>query len=179
MLDVKGTKTEENLKMALSGESKARNKYDFFAEQARNEGYMQIADIFENTADNEKAHGRMWYKILNGGIGTTEENLRNSLSNEATEADEMYLEFAKKAREEGLDEIAELFQGVASIEAEHNEKFKKLLANIENEEVFKKNHEEKWECMICGYTVTDTKAPKICPVCGYDQSYFKISEDNF
>lgn len=179
MLDIKGTKTEENLKKAFAGESEARNKYTFFAEQARKDGFMQKANMFENIAGNEREHANMWYRLLHGGIGTTEENLQSPLQGEQLEADEMYMDFARVAREEGLDEIAEMFEGVAGIEEGNNKIFERLLSNIRNGEVFRRNGEEKWGCMVCGYTQTSKEAPEICPICGYGKEFFKISEENF
>lgn len=179
MLDIKGTKTEENLKKAYSGESEAGNKYLLFAEQARKDGYEQIANIFEDTAGNEKEHAEIWYKILNGGVGTTEENLLIAIQGENYESGKMYADFAKTAREEGLDEVAVLFERVGRIEGGHEERFRKLAENIENNTVFKKDGEVPWICLNCGNVHVGMEAPDICPVCGHPQEYYEKKADNY
>lgn len=179
MLDIKGTKTEENLKKAFAGESEARNKYTFFAEQARKEGYQQIANIFDETAGNEKEHAEIWYKLLNGGIGTTAENLMLAAQGENYESENMYTDFARTAREEGFDEIAFLFEGVGRIEDIHDKRYRKLAENIEDGTVFKKEGEVSWVCLNCGNVHVGTEAPEICPVCGYPQGYYEQRAENY
>lgn len=178
MANLKGTKTEQNLMEAFAGESQARNKYSYFASKAKKEGYQQIAAIFEETAANEKEHAKIWFKLLNG-IGTTEENLKVAAEGENGEWTEMYARMAKEAREEGFDEIAALFDGVAAIEKEHEERYLKLLANIENGEVFKKNTKTVWVCRNCGHIVDSESAPEECPVCAHPQGYFELRVINY
>ncbi len=178
MANLKGTKTEQNLMEAFAGESQARNKYSYFASKAKKEGYQQIAAIFEETAANEKEHAKIWFKLLNG-IGTTEENLKAAAEGENGEWTEMYARMAKEAREEGFDEIAALFDGVAAIEKEHEERYLKLLANIENGEVFKKNTKTVWVCRNCGHIVDSESAPEECPVCAHPQGYFELRVINY
>lgn len=178
MANLKGTKTEQNLMEAFAGESQARNKYSYFASKAKKEGYQQIAAIFEETAANEKEHAKIWFKLLNG-IGTTEENLKAAAQGENGEWTEMYARMAKEAREEGFDEIAALFDGVAAIEKEHEERYLKLLANIENGEVFKKNTKTVWVCRNCGHIVDSESAPEECPVCAHPQGYFELRVINY
>ncbi len=179
MKDLKGTKTEANLMAAFSGESEARNKYTYFASKAKKDGYVQIAALFEETANNEKEHAKMWFKLLNGGIGTTEANLVDAAAGENYEWTEMYPEFAKVAREEGFDYIAQLFDGVAAIEKEHEERYKKLLANVRDGLVFSKDGDVVWQCANCGHICVGQKAPEVCPVCAHPQAYFQIKAENY
>lgn len=179
MKDLKGTKTEENLKCAFAGESQARNKYTYFASKAKKEGYEQIAALFLETADNEKEHAKMWFKLL-GGIGNTKENLAAAASGENEEWTDMYEEFARVADEEGFHEIAAKFRGVAVIEKHHEERFTTLLENIEKDEVFtKQTGLHIWKCRNCGHITVSESAPQICPVCEHPQSYFEIEAKNY
>ena len=178
-MNLKGTKTEKNLMAAFAGESQARNKYTYFASVAKKEGYEQIAAIFTETANNEKEHAKMWYKLLNGGIGTTEENLKAAADGENYEWTDMYDGFAKTAREEGFEAIAKMFEGVAAIEKHHEERYRKLLKNIEDKLVFSKDGDAIWQCRNCGHIVVGKEAPKVCPVCAHPQSYFEISSENY
>ena len=178
MKDLKGTKTEANLMTAFAGESQARNKYTYFASVAKKEGFNQIAAIFEETANNEKEHAKMWFKEL-GGIGDTASNLEAAAAGENYEWTDMYATFAKEAKEEGFDHIAALFEGVAKIEKEHEERYRKLLANVKNGEVFEKGSVVIWQCANCGHIVVGTKAPQVCPVCAHPQSYFQIKAENY
>lgn len=177
-MELKGSKTETNLMTAFAGESEARNKYTFFASQARKDGYVQIAELFEETANNEKEHAKIWFKLLNG-IGTTAENLDAAAQGENYEWTDMYKNFAIEAREEGFDSIAFLFESVAKIEKEHEERYRALLANVKNGEVFKKGSIVVWECSNCGHIVIGTEAPLMCPVCAHPQAYFKIKAKNY
>lgn len=180
MENLKGTKTEENLKLAFAGESEARNKYTYFASKAKAEGYEQISEIFLETAANEKEHAKMWYKLLKGGaVGTTVENLKEAANGENYEHTNMYDEFAKVAKEEGFTKIAFLFEKVGKIEKEHEERFLKLLENIENELVFSKDNDAIWKCRNCGHIVIGKKAPLICPVCDHKQAYFEVKAENY
>ncbi len=179
MADLKGTKTEANLQAAFAGESQARNKYTYYASKARKDGYVQIANIFEETAANEKEHAKMWYKLLHGGIGSTAENLKAAAEGENFEWTDMYASFAKEAREEGFDEIAALFEGVAAIEKEHEERYRKLLANLEGETVFSKDGDVIWQCANCGHICVGKKAPDVCPVCAHPQAYFQVRAENY
>ena len=179
MTNLKGTKTEANLQTAFAGESQARNKYTYFASKAKKDGYVQIANIFEETANNEKEHAKMWYKLLNGGIGTTAENLLEAANGENYEWTDMYETFAKEAREEGFDHIADLFEGVAAIEKEHEERYRKLLANIEGDLVFSKDGDVIWQCSNCGHICVGKNAPEVCPVCAHPQSYFQVKAENY
>ena len=174
----KGTKTEQNLLKAFSGESQARNKYTYFSSVAKKEGYEQIAEIFLKTADNEKEHAKMWLKEL-GEIGNTVENLNKAADGENFEWTDMYEDFAKVAEEEGFVDLAKKFRGVALIEKRHEERYRKLLNNIQTKQVFEKSSVKVWECRNCGHIVVGTKAPEICPVCAHPQSYFEVSNDNF
>ncbi len=177
---LKGTKTEANLQAAFAGESQARNKYTYFASKAKKDGYEQIAAIFEETANNEKEHAKMWFKYLNGGeVPTTTENLKAAADGENYEWKEMYPSFAAKAREEGFDEIAALFEGVAAIEKEHEERYRKLLKNIEDKIVFSRDGDCIWQCSNCGHIVVGKKAPEVCPVCAHPQAYFEIKAENY
>lgn len=179
MADLKGTKTEKNLLEAFAGESMARNKYSYFASKARKDGYVQIAELFEETAANEKEHAKIWYKLLHDGIGSTAENLKAAAEGENYEWTDMYAAFAKDAREEGFDTIADLFEGVAAIEKEHEERYLKLLQNIEEGIVFSRDGEMIWKCKNCGHICVGTKAPEVCPVCNHPQSYFEIKAENY
>mgnify|MGYP001177994692 CR=1 FL=1 len=174
-----GTKTEKNLWEAFAGESQARNKYTYYASKARKEGYVQIANIFEETAANEKEHAKIWFKLLKGGIGTTAENLADAAAGENYEWTDMYATFAKEAREEGFDEIATLFEGVAAIEKEHEERYKKLLENVEKGLVFSKDGDTIWQCSNCGHICIGKQAPEVCPVCAHPQSYFQVKAENY
>ena len=178
-MELKGSKTEENLLAAFAGESEARNKYTYYASKARKEGYVQIANIFEETAANEKEHAKIWFKLLKGGIGTTAENLADAAAGENYEWTDMYATFAKEAREEGFDEIATLFEGVAAIEKEHEERYKKLLENVENGLVFSKDGDTIWQCSNCGHICIGKQAPEVCPVCAHPQSYFQVKAENY
>lgn len=173
-----GTKTEKNLLAAFAGESQARNKYTYFASKAKKEGFEQIASLFLKTADNEKEHAKIWFKELNG-IGDTKENLAAAAEGENYEWTDMYEEFAKTAEEEGFTELAEKFRGVAAIEKAHEERYRKLLSNIEAQEVFAKSEVKVWECRNCGHIVVGTNAPEECPVCAHPQSYFELREENY
>ena len=177
-MNLKGTKTEANLQAAFAGESQARNKYTYFASKARKEGYNQIADLFLATADNEKEHAKLWFKLL-GGINDTMQNLEDAAAGENYEWTDMYATFAKEAREEGFEEIAVQFEGVAKIEKEHEERYRKLLANVKNGEVFKKGSIVIWECGNCGHIVVGTEAPEICAVCAHPRAYFRIKAENY
>jgi rubrerythrin len=179
-MDLKGTKTEKNLQTAFAGESQARNKYTYFASKAKKDGYVQISKIFEETANNEKEHAKIWFKYLNGGeIGSTIDNLKEAAAGENYEWTDMYAGFAKDAKEEGFNELAELFEAVAKIEKAHEQRYRKLLANIENGEVFRKIGENAWECSNCGHIHYGEKAPDLCPVCNHPQSYFFIKAENY
>ena len=177
MKDLKGTKTEKNLWEAFAGESQARNKYTYFASKAKKDGYVQIAKIFEETAANEKEHAEIWFKLLNG-IGSTAENLKSAAEGENYEWTDMYFEMAKDAREEGFDHIAFLFDEVGKIEKEHEERYRKLLANVEGGLVFSRDGDMIWQCSNCGHIHVGKKAPEVCPVCVHPQAYFQIKAEN-
>ena len=177
-MELKGSKTEANLMAAFAGESQARNKYTYFASVARKEGYEQIAAIFEETAQNEKKNEKMWFKEL-GGIGNTAENLKAAADGENYEWTDMYAEFAKTAKEEGFDRIAFLFEGVAKIEKEHEERYLKLLENVKDGKVFEAGEVKIWKCRNCGHIVVGTKAPEVCPVCSHPQAFFEIKAENY
>ena len=177
-MELKGSKTEKNLQAAFAGESQARNKYTYFASKARKEGYEQIAAIFEETANNEKEHAELWFKRLNG-FGTTAENLKAAAEGENFEWTDMYNDFAKVAREEGFEDIAKQFEGVAAIEKHHEERYRKLLKNVEDKLVFSKDGDAIWQCRNCGHIVVGKDAPKVCPVCAHAQSYFEICKENY
>lgn len=177
-MELKGSKTEQNLQMAFSGESQARNKYTYFASVAKKEGYEQIAHIFEETANNEKEHAKLWFKYL-GGIGNTEANLLQAAEGENYEWTDMYANFARVAHEEGFYELAAKLKLVAEIEKTHEERFRKLLQNVEMNKVFEKSEITIWECRNCGHLVMGKKAPEICPTCGHSQSYFEIRKENY
>lgn len=177
-MELKGSKTEQNLRTAFSGESEARNKYTYFASQAKKEGYVQIAELFLETANNEKEHAKIWFKLLEG-IGTTAENLKSAADGENYEWTDMYLRFAEEAREEGFNDIAYLFDAVGKIEKEHEQRYLALLENVENKQVFIKDEIVIWQCSNCGHVVVGKKAPEMCPVCKHPQSYFEIKADNY
>ena len=178
--DLKGTKTEANLMTAFAGESQATNKYTYFASQAKKDGYVQISNIFAETAANEKEHAKMWFKLLEGGsIQDTMKNLEAAAAGENYEWTDMYATFAKEAREEGFDRIAALFEGVAAIEKEHEARYRKLLANINDGVVFERDEEVVWQCANCGHIVVGKDAPKVCPVCAHPQAYFQIKAENY
>ena len=179
-MELKGSKTEQNLMTAFAGESQARNKYTYYASKAKKDGYEQIAAIFEETANNEKEHAKMWFKELHGGeVPSTEENLLDAANGENYEWTEMYDGFAKEAREEGFDKIARLFESVAKIEKEHEERYKTLLENIKNERVYNKEESVVWVCRNCGHVHVGKAAPKVCPVCNHPQSYFEMKSINY
>ena len=179
-MELKGTKTEANLQTAFAGESQARNKYTYFASKAKKDGYEQIAAIFEETAGNEKEHAKMWFKYLEGGaIKDTISNLNAAADGENYEWTDMYETFAKEAEEEGFTEIAAKFRMVGEIEKHHEERFRKLLKNIDDEVVFSSDEDTIWICRNCGHVVIGKKAPEVCPVCAHPQSYFERKADNF
>ncbi len=177
-MELKGSKTEANLQAAFAGESMARNKYTYFASQARKDGYIQIANIFEDTAANEREHAKIWYRILNG-IGSTTDNLLTAAEGENYEWTDMYAGFAKEAREEGFESIATLFELVGNVEKEHEERYRKLLANVEGGLVFTKEGDAIWQCLNCGHIVIGKAAPLLCPVCGHSQAYFQVKAENY
>ena len=179
-MNLKGTRTEATLMAAFAGESQARNKYDYYASKARKDGYVQIAELFEETARNEKEHAKMWFKLLHdGGIPDTAANLKDAAAGENYEWTDMYATFAKEAEEEGFKDIARLFRGVAAIEKEHEERYLKLLANVEGGLVFSRDQDMIWQCGNCGHVIVGKKAPQICPVCDHPQSYFRIKAENY
>lgn len=178
-MNLKGTKTEANLAAAFAGESQARNKYTYYASKARKDGYTQIAELFEETANNEKEHAKMWFKLLNGGIGTTAENLADAADGENYEWTDMYATFAKEAHEEGFDKIAELFEAVALVEKAHEERYRRLLANVEGGLVFSRDGDQIWECGNCGHLHFGKAAPEVCPVCAHPQAYFRLRATNY
>ena len=177
---LKGTKTEENLKAAFAGESQARNKYTYYASKAKKDGYEQIAAIFEETAGNEKEHAKLWFKYLhNGEVPTTVDNLKDAADGENYEWTDMYETFAKEAEEEGFDELAIKFRQVGEIEKHHEERYRKLLKNIDDQVVFSKDDEKIWICRNCGHIVIGKYAPEVCPVCNHPQSYFEVKAENY
>ena len=178
-MNLKGSKTEANLMAAFAGESQARNKYTYYASKAKKDGFVQIANIFEETAANEKEHAKMWYKYLNGGIDDTATNLKSAAEGENYEWTDMYDRMAKEAREEGFEEIALKFELVAKVEKEHEERYRKLLANVEGGLVFSKDGDTIWQCINCGHIVVGKKAPQICPTCNHPQSYFQVKPENY
>ena len=178
-MELKGSKTEKNLMAAFAVESQARNKYTYFASKAKKDGYEQIAAIFQETADNEKEHAKMWFKLLNDGIPSTAENLKAAAAGENFEWTDMYDRMAKEAREEGFDNIAELFEGVAKIEKEHEERYMKLLENLENGLVFSKDGDKIWKCRNCGHIHIGKEAPEVCPVCAHPKAYFELKAENY
>lgn len=177
-MELKGSRTEQNLMTAFAGESQARNKYTYFASVAKKEGYEQIAAIFEETANNEKEHAKLWFKAL-GELGTTSENLKAAAAGENYEWTSMYAEFAKVAREEGFNALAYQFEAVAKIEAEHEKRYLALLANVTEGKVFAREEAKVWECRNCGHLYVGEKAPKACPVCAHPQSYFELRKTNY
>ena len=180
MGDLKGTKTEQNLKTAFAGESEARNKYTYYASKAKKEGYVQISNIFAETAANEKEHAELWFKLLHGDtISDTATNLLDAANGENYEWTDMYDQFAKEAREEGFDDIAEKFEGVGAIEKEHEARYLKLLDNVKKEIVFSRDGDTIWQCANCGHICIGKKAPDVCPVCDHPQAYFQIKAENF
>lgn len=180
MKELKGTKTEANLMAAFAGESQARNKYTYYASAAKKEGYVQIGNLFEETANNEKEHAKIWFKLLHGGqVPGTMESLKDAAAGENYEWTDMYATFAKEAREEGFDSIAFLFDGVARIEKEHEERYLKLLANIENGMVFKRDNAVVWKCANCGHIHVGADAPEVCPVCAHPKAYFELKAENY
>ena len=179
MAEIKGTKTEKNLNAAFSGESQARVKYQFYASKAKKEGYEQIAAIFQETSDNEKEHAKIWYKLLHDGVADTMTNLKDAADGENYEYTDMYAKFAAEAREEGFYEIAELFEKVGEIEKHHEERYRKLIENIEKGMVFKGDGVTVWKCRNCGYIHIGDSAPEVCPVCNHPQSYFEIQAENY
>ncbi len=179
-MEFKGSRTEANLMAAFAGESQARNKYDYYASQAKKDGYVQIAAIFEETAKNEKEHAKLWFKLLHGGkVPTTTVNLKDAADGENFEWTDMYRKFAEEARAEGFEDIAKQFEGVAAIEKEHEERYRKLLANIEGGLVFSREGDMIWQCSNCGHIHIGKQAPEVCPVCNHPQSYFQIKAENY
>ena len=179
-MELKGSKTEKNLMEAFAGESQARNKYTYYASKAKKEGYEQIAALFQETADNEKEHAKMWFKLLEGGeIKSTAENLLAAAEGENFEWTDMYDRMAKEAREEGFDRIAFLFEQVGKIEKEHEERYRKLLANVEEGKVFEAGEVKIWKCRNCGHIVVGKQAPELCPVCKHAKAYFEIKAENY
>jgi rubrerythrin len=179
-MNLKGSKTEANLMAAFAGESQARNKYDYYASQAKKDGYVQIAKFFEETAANEKEHAKIWFKLLHGGkVPTTTINLDDAAAGENYEWTDMYATFAKEAREEGFDQIADLFEGVALIEKEHEERYRKLLAKVEGKLVFSSDEDAIWQCGNCGHIVIGKEAPEMCPVCVHPRAHFRRKAENY
>ena len=179
-MELKGSRTEANLMTAFAGESQARNKYTYYASKAKKDGYVQIAQIFEETANNEKEHAKIWFKLLHdGGVPTTIENLKDAAAGENYEWTEMYAEFAVVAKEEGFDHIAALFEMVAKIEKDHEERYKKLLANIEGGLVFSRDGDMMWICSNCGHVHFGKEAPELCPVCAHPKAYFMVKAENY
>ena len=178
MPELKGSKTEQNLRTAFAGETQARTKYDYFASKARKDGYVQIAKLFEETAANEKEHAKIWFKLLSG-IGSTEENLRSAAEGENYEWTDMYAHMAQEAREEGFHRIADMFAAVGEIEKSHYERYLKLVENLENDEVFKKSSVKVWYCRNCGHLEYGDKAPDVCPVCSHPQAFFEVKAENY
>ncbi len=179
-MELKGSRTEQNLMQAFAGESQARNKYTYYASKAKKEGYEQIAAIFQETADNEKEHAKIWFKLLHDGeVPSTTQNLKDAADGENYEWTDMYAEFAKTAKEEGFDHISFLFEEVGKIEKHHEERFRKLLKNIEDEVVFSSDGDSIWICRNCGHIVVGKNAPKVCPVCNHPQSYFEKKANNY
>ena len=179
-MELKGSKTEQNLREAFAGETQARSKYTYYASKAKKEGYEQLAAIFLETADNEKEHAKIWFKLLHGGeIPSTEENLKDAAAGENFEWTDMYARMAKEAKEEGFNHIAYLFEEVGKIEKEHEERYKKLLENVENGLVFSKDGERIWKCRNCGHIIIGKQAPDVCPVCNHPKAYFEIKAENY
>ncbi len=179
-MELKGSRTEANLMAAFAGESQARNKYTYYASKAKKDGYVQIAKIFEETANNEKEHAKIWFKILHGGaVADTMVNLKDAAEGENYEWTDMYVNFAKEARKEGFAEIAYLFESVAKIEKEHEERYRKLIENIKGDVVFSRDNDMIWQCSNCGHIVIGKKAPEMCPVCAHPKDYFEIKAENY
>ena len=179
MSNLKGTKTEANLMTAFAGESQARNKYTYYASKAKKDGYEQIAALFLETANNEKEHAKIWFKLLHDGIGDTDANLLDAAEGENYEWTEMYAQFAKEAKEEGFDKIAYLFEAVGQIEKEHEERYRKLLANVKEGLVFSKDGDTIWQCANCGHIHVGKQAPEVCPVCAHPKDYFQLKAENY
>jgi rubrerythrin len=180
MPELKGSKTERNLMEAFAGESQARNKYTYYASKAKKEGYEQIAALFQETADNEKEHAKIWFKLLHdGAVPSTLDNLADAANGENYEWTDMYDRMAKEAREEGFDHIADLFEGVAKVEKEHEERYMKLLENVENGLVFSRDGEKIWKCRNCGHICVGKEAPEVCPVCAHPKAHFEIKAENY
>ena len=178
-MELKGSKTEQNLMTAFAGESQARNKYTYYASKAKKEGFVQIAELFEATANNEKEHAKIWFKLLHDGIADTATNLTDAAAGERYEWTDMYATFAKEAREEGFDHIAFLFEGVAKIEKEHEERYRKLLDNVEKKIVFSRDGDCIWECGNCGHIVIGKEAPEMCPICDHPKAHFRLRATNY
>ncbi len=178
-MQLKGSKTEKNLLTAYAGESQARNKYTFYASKAKKDGFVQIAQLFEETANNEKEHAKIWFKLLNDGIKDTAANLLDAAQSENYEWTDMYANFAKEAKQEGFDKIAFLFEEVGKIEKEHEMRYRKLLENVETKKVFIKDDIVVWECSNCGHIHVGKAAPQVCPVCDHPQAYFKLNAKNY
>ena len=179
MKDLKGTRTEANLMAAFAGESQARNKYTYYASKAKKDGYVQIAALFEETANNEKEHAKIWFKLLHDGMPDTMTNLEDAAAGENYEWTDMYAKMAKEAKEEGFDHIAFLFEKVAAIEKEHEERYRKLLSNIKEGVVFSRDGDMIWQCSNCGHIVVGKAAPEVCPVCEHPKAYFQIKAENY
>lgn len=179
MKELKGTKTEANLMTAFAGESQARTKYTYYASKAKKDGYVQIAALFEETANNEKEHAKIWFKLLHDGMPDTVENLKDAAAGENYEWTDMYATFAKEAKEEGFDHIAYLFEAVGQIEKEHEERYRKLLANIEGNLVFSRDGDCMWQCSNCGHIHFGKEAPEVCPVCSHPKAYFQLRAQNY
>lgn len=179
MAELKGSKTEKNLETAFAGESMARNKYTYFASKARKDGYVQIANIFEETANNEKEHAKMWFKLINGGIGTTAECLKAAAEGENYEWTDMYARMAREAREEGFEELAVKFELVAKVEAAHERRYNKLLESLKNDKTFKGDAPLGWKCRNCGYIHEGPEAPEVCPCCAHPKAYFERKVENY
>lgn len=179
MANLKGTKTEANLMAAFAGESQARNKYTYYASKAKKDGYEQIAQLFLETANNEKEHAKIWFKLLHDGIPSTVENLKDAADGENYEWTDMYDGFAKTAEEEGFHDLARKFRLVAAIEKHHEERYRALLRNVETAQVFQKSEVKVWECRNCGHIVVGTEAPEVCPTCDHPQSFFEVHEENY
>ena len=178
-MELKGSKTEQNLMTAFAGESQARNKYTYYASKAKKEGFVQIAELFEATANNEKEHAKIWFRLLHDGIADTATNLADAAAGERYEWTDMYATFAKEAREEGFDHIAFLFEGVAKIEKEHEERYRKLLDNVEKKIVFSRDGDCIWECGNCGHIVIGKEAPEMCPICDHPKAHFRLRATNY
>jgi len=179
MKELEGTKTKKNLEEAFAGESQARNKYTYYASKAKKEGYEQISNFFLETADNEKEHAKIWFKLLHDGIADTATNLQDGANGEHYEWTDMYARFAKDAREEGFNDIAELFEGVAKIESEHEKRYQTLLGNLKDRKVFERGETVIWQCRNCGHLYIGGKAPEVCPVCSHPQAYFQLQDKNY